>query len=96
MPHGLGDLGGLGGSGLVSEAGIAAAAAPFDAAAWNGCDALQLSCDIDEHFWPDLVSGFGEMGLLESRRLIGKYRQVCILANALRLELEEGAPRFPI
>ena len=41
------------------------------------------------------MSEFGEMGLLELLLLIGKYRQVCILTNALRLELEEGAPRFP-
>jgi len=35
------------------------------------------------------------MALLELLLLIGKYRQVCILTNALALEPEQDAPRFP-
>ena len=86
-----------------TEAEVAASVAPLAEAGWAArdarvvrlCDLLQVSCEIDEHFWAELVSEFGEMGLLELLLLIGKYRQVCILTNALRLELEEGAPRFP-
>jgi alkylhydroperoxidase/carboxymuconolactone decarboxylase family protein YurZ len=87
-----------------AQAEIAATVTPLAEAGWAGrdallvrlCEALQVSCEIDEHFWAELVSEFGEMGLLELLLLIGKYRQVCILTNALRLELEEGAPCFPI
>ena len=87
-----------------TDAEIADTVKPLAEAGWSGrdalvvqlCDALQASCEIDEHFWAELVSEFGEMGLLELLLLIGKYRQVCVLTNALRLELEEGAPRFPI
>ena len=86
-----------------SEAEVAATTAPFEAAGWTGrdalvvrlCDTLQASCDLAEDFWAELCAAFSEMGLLELLLLIGKYRQVCILTNALRLELEEGAPRFP-
>ena len=82
---------------------IAATLAPFDLAGWTGrdalvvrlCDALQDSCDLSEDFWSELRETFDEMALLELLLLIGKYRQVCILTNALALELEEGAPRFP-
>jgi hypothetical protein len=59
------------------------------------CDALQVSCEIAEDFWSELRESFEEMALLEILMLIGKYRQVAILTNALRLELEPGAPRFP-
>jgi alkylhydroperoxidase family enzyme len=59
------------------------------------CDALQDRCDIAEEFWTELRANFSEMALLELLLLIGKYRQVCILTNALALEPEKDAPRFP-
>lgn len=59
------------------------------------CDALQQSCDISEDFWSELRGEFAEMALLELLLVIGKYRQVCILTNALRLEREAGTPAIP-
>ncbi|QNQ12079.1 carboxymuconolactone decarboxylase family protein [Sphingomonas alpina] len=56
------------------------------------CDALQSRCDIDEELWSDLAGHFDEMAILELLMLIGKYRQVCILTNALKLDLENGMP----
>jgi hypothetical protein len=47
-----------------------------------------------QNVWAELRDARDEMGLPDSLRLIGKHRQACFLANALRLELEEGAPRF--
>lgn len=86
-----------------SDAEIAATLQPFAAGAWSGrdalivrlCDALQDRCDIAQEFWSELRASFSEMALLELLLLIGKYRQVCILTNALALEPEQDAPRFP-
>jgi hypothetical protein len=86
-----------------SEAEIAATLQPFSAARWSGrdalvvrlCEALQDRCDIAEKFWTELRMEFTEMALLELLLLIGKYRQVCILTNALALQPEKEAPRFP-
>jgi len=84
---------------LLSEAAgftpaeIAATARPH--AEWTGRDALQSSCELEDEFWTELRAEFSEMALLELLLVIGKYRQVCILTNALRLESEAGAPRIP-
>jgi alkylhydroperoxidase family enzyme len=59
------------------------------------CEQLQDSCDVPEDSWSGLRQSFDEMALLELLLLIGKYRQVCILTNALRLDLEPQAARFP-
>lgn len=82
---------------------IAATSKPFAAAGWSGrdalvvrlCDALQDRCEIEDSFWTELRADFTEMALLELLLLIGKYRQVCILTNALALPPEKDAPRFP-
>lgn len=86
-----------------SQAEIAATLQPFATAGWSGrdalvvrlCDTLQDRCDIEEDFWKELRADFTEMALLELLLLIGKYRQVCILTNALALQPEKDAPRFP-
>ena len=86
-----------------TEAEVAATCKPLESGGWTGrdalivrlCDALQESCDLTPEFWAELRETFDEMALLELLLLIGKYRQVCILTNALAIELEEGAPRFP-
>jgi alkylhydroperoxidase family enzyme len=59
------------------------------------CDALQSSCELEDDFWSELRHEFSEMALLELLLVIGKYRQVCILTNALRLESEAGTPCLP-
>jgi len=86
-----------------SDAEIAATLQPLAAGAWSGrdalivrlCEALQERCDIAQDFWTELRASFSEMALLELLLLIGKYRQVCILTNALALAPEDDAPRFP-
>ncbi|WP_304165801.1 carboxymuconolactone decarboxylase family protein [Phenylobacterium aquaticum] len=86
-----------------TAAEIAATGAPFDTGIWRGrdalivrlCDALQASSELEEDFWAELRAEFSEMALLELLLVIGKYRQVCILTNALRLEPEAGTPALP-
>jgi hypothetical protein len=85
------------------DAQVAATLKPFAEAGWTGrdalvvrlCDTLQDACEIPQPFWGELRESFSEMALLELILVIGKYRQVCLLTNALELELEEGARRFP-
>lgn len=82
---------------------IAATTHLADTTIWQGrdaliirlCDTLQSSCEIEDDFWAELRGTFEELAILEFILLIGKYRQVCLLTNTLRLELEEGAPGFP-
>jgi len=89
-------------AGLTPEE-VAATAAPFEAAGWTGedalivrlCDALQASCEVDDGLWAELRGAFEEMAILELLMLVGKYREVCILTNALRLDLEDGMPVIP-
>jgi alkylhydroperoxidase family enzyme len=86
-----------------TDAEVAATAAPLDDHPWAPedaltlrlCDVLQDSCDLSEDFWSELRQGFSEMALLELLSLIGKYRQVSILTNALRLAPEDGTPALP-
>ncbi len=86
-----------------TEAEVAASAAPFEAHPWTGrdavilrlCDALQDGSELPEDLWSETRETFSEMTLLEILMLIGKYRQVCILTNALRLDQEADAPRLP-
>ena len=88
----------------LSPAEVAATALPFDQASWIGedalivrlCDALQHSCDVNDALWSELRAVFDEMAVLELLMLVGKYREVCILTNALRLELEPGMPVIPV
>lgn len=82
---------------------VEATAAPVDYFDWPKadalvlrlCDALQVSCELSDVFWSELRGTFSEMALLELLSLIGKYRQVCILTNALRLAPEAGTPALP-
>ncbi|MDP3749639.1 MAG: carboxymuconolactone decarboxylase family protein [Phenylobacterium sp.] len=86
-----------------TQAEVAATAAPFEAHPWTGrdalilrlCDALQDRCELADDLWSETRRIFSEMALLEILMLIGKYRQVCILTNALRLEREADTPRLP-
>jgi len=68
--------------------------------------AAERSRELDEvidrhaHGWSvqriqPLERSIMRVALLEMLLLIGKYRQVCILTNALALQPEKDAPRFP-
>lgn len=87
----------------LSEREVAATTRPSGDFPWpdqdrlilSFCEQLQDSCDLPEDSWSELRQFFDEMALLELLLLIGKYRQVCILTNALRLDLEPQGARFP-
>jgi alkylhydroperoxidase family enzyme len=86
-----------------TEEEVAATARPVEDHPWAErealllrlCDVLQAACEVEEQLWAELRRNFSEMALLEILLLIGKYRQVSILTNVLRLEPEAGTPRLP-
>jgi alkylhydroperoxidase family enzyme len=57
-------------------------------------DALIDTADIDDHLWADLASQFSVPELLDLILLTGWYHAIAFAANAARVPLEEGAPRF--
>jgi hypothetical protein len=59
------------------------------------CEALQTATRIEEDFWWRLREAFSDLAILEWLLLIPKYRGVAVLTNALELEMEAGAARFP-
>lgn len=59
------------------------------------CDQLHRDCDIDDAAWQALRAHFPEEAVLEILMLVGFYRMVSYLANALRLPSERFAARFP-
>ena len=68
---------------------------PEEALLIRACDQLNADADIDDALWSELKSHFSDGGLIEVIMLAGFYRTVSYLTNALRLPLEEYAPRFP-
>lgn len=60
------------------------------------CDALNAECDVDDPQWRALKSHLGDMAMMEVVMLCGFYRMVSYLTNALRLEPEPYAARFPV
>jgi alkylhydroperoxidase family enzyme len=59
------------------------------------CDALHRECNLEDTLWHALRAQFAEQAVLELLLLAGFYRTVSYLTNALRLEPEAEAARFP-
>ena len=59
------------------------------------CEALHRFARIDGELWARLSSGRQPGELIELLALAGQYHMVSYLANALGIELEPSAPRFP-
>ena len=57
-------------------------------------DALHDGADIDDALWGELQGQFSGAELLDLVMLCGWYHAVSFAANAARVPLEEGAPRF--
>jgi alkylhydroperoxidase family enzyme len=66
-----------------------------DACLLRLCDALHLTCTIDDALWQSLSSRFADEAMLELLMLGGFYRTVSYLTNALRLPPEPGTRGFP-
>jgi alkylhydroperoxidase family enzyme len=59
------------------------------------CDALHERATIDDAVWRSLAGEFEPAQIVELVVLAGFYHTVAFATNALRIELEAGAPRFP-
>ena len=59
------------------------------------CDALHDRADVDDALWAELAAEFAPAQLVELIVLAGFYHTVSFATNALRIELEPGAARFP-
>src|SRR6476660_8869598 len=62
----------------------------------SACDQLHAASDIDDALWAELRKHLSEMALIEVLMLAGFYKTVSYLTNALRLQLESYAARFPV
>jgi alkylhydroperoxidase family enzyme len=59
------------------------------------CDALHDRSDVDDALWAELADEFVPAQLVELVVLAGFYHTVSFATNALRIEREAGAARFP-
>jgi alkylhydroperoxidase family enzyme len=57
-------------------------------------DALHDHCDIDDALWEQLRATFTDAELLDLLLLCGWYHAISFAANAARVDLQDGAPRF--
>jgi alkylhydroperoxidase family enzyme len=58
-------------------------------------DELHDTATVSEELWNSLEADWRPAQLIELIAIAGQYHAVSFLVNALRIELEEGAPRFP-
>jgi len=58
-------------------------------------DALHDGGDLPDDLWEALAGRYGVAELVELVLLVGQYHNISFLVRALRIALEEGAPRFP-
>ena len=59
------------------------------------CDALHDSADVDHALFAELSAELESEALVELLVLAGFYHAVAFVTNALRIELEPSAARFP-
>lgn len=57
-------------------------------------DALHQSADVNDEKWTNLARHFDERQMLDVCMLTGWYHAISFAANAARVPLEVGAPRF--
>lgn len=58
-------------------------------------DALHRNGDLDDKGYEALAAQFDENQIMELLALAGWYHAIAYMANGLRVELEDWAPRFP-
>jgi alkylhydroperoxidase family enzyme len=69
--------------------------APRDRAILALCDALHERAQVGDALWRSLAAEFEPAQIVELIALAGFYHTVSFATNALRIELEPGAARFP-
>jgi 4-carboxymuconolactone decarboxylase len=58
-------------------------------------DQLHDTANVGDQLWSRLAARYSEPQLVELVMLVGQYHAVSFVANALGIELEEAAARFP-
>lgn len=89
--------------GLSPHAVAATAAAPATDPVWSARDALLIrlsdalhdSAAVRDDLWADLARQWTAEQLIELIAVAGFYHTVSFMVNALQVDLEPGAPRFP-
>jgi alkylhydroperoxidase family enzyme len=87
----------------ITAAEWAATATGADPGSWSAADRLVLELveqlheqfGIDDALWTRLAATFSDEQRVELVMLAGQYHGIAMLVNALRVEHEPGAPRFP-
>jgi alkylhydroperoxidase family enzyme len=90
--------------GLTGDKLAATVTAGSDDAAWTQREALLIalvdelhdSRTITDATWEALAANYDEAQLVELVALAGQYHAVSFMANALGVEREHGAARFPV
>ena len=75
--------------------GDAAALPERDRPLFELCDALHRAAAVDDAAWTRIAAGRTDEQLIELVALAGQYHAIAYLTNALQIEPEPGAPRFP-
>lgn len=60
------------------------------------CDALHRTATAPDALWRSLAAAYRPDQLVELVALAGQYHTIAYLTNALEIELEPDAPRFPV
>lgn len=75
--------------------GDLAAFAPGEALILELCDALDRSASVPDALWDRLAAAYRPDQLVELVALAGQYHTISYFTNALGIEPEPDAPRFP-
>ena len=67
---------------------------PAERALLELVDALHATADIDDDGWAAVSEHFDDSQLLDACLLAGWYHAISFVANAARVPLEDGVPRF--
>ena len=59
------------------------------------CDALHRTASIPDELWRDLAEVYRPDQIVELLALAGQYHMISYITNALAIEIEPDAPRFP-
>jgi len=90
-------------AGLSPEQLAATVTAGSEAAVWSARDALLVrlvdelhdGATVSEWLWKELAPHWTPQQLLELLLLAGWYHAIAFIANGVRIEREDWAPRFP-
>jgi alkylhydroperoxidase family enzyme len=59
------------------------------------CESLHRTAAVPDELWQALAAAYRPDQIVELLALAGQYHTIAYLTNALQIEPEDGAPRFP-